>query len=354
MAEEDEGEKQHEASGRKLEKAREQGDIARSPDLLSAASFSGFILAVLALGPSMLQGSGLAAQSFLEQVGQARFNASGVDLWSASFAVLRPLSPLVSLPLLLVVLTLFATKGIVFVPDKLLPKLSRVSLLANAKQKLGLQAWVAFLKNILKLVVVSLIFLYVLTVGIAPILDTQKMGAQQSAAFALSVLAQFSLWMALVFVVFGVIDHLWQVYDHAQKNRMSRKELTDEAKDSDGDPHQKAERRRRAQEIASQSITESVKTASVIIVNPTHYAVALRWVREDRRAPVCVAKGLDERALAIRLAAKESGVPIHSDPATARALYAVVEVGQEVRKDHYKAVAVAIRFAEAVRRKKRP
>ncbi|NCM97925.1 MAG: flagellar biosynthesis protein FlhB, partial [Rhodobacterales bacterium] len=131
------------------------------------------------------------------------------------------------------------------------------------------------------------------------------------------------------------------------------KEMMDENKDSEGDPHTKAARRQRGYDIATNRMLEDVPQADVIVVNPTHYAVALKWDRAARRAPVCVAKGVDEIAARIRERAAAAGVPIHRDPPTARALHASVEIGQEIRPDQYRAVAAAIRFAEAMRKRAR-
>jgi flagellar biosynthetic protein FlhB len=123
----------------------------------------------------------------------------------------------------------------------------------------------------------------------------------------------------------------------------------DETKNSEGDPHLKQERRARAQAIAAQQMMSDVPKADVIIVNPTHYAVALKWARKAGSAPTCVAKGVDEIAMRIREVAMENGVPIHSDPPTARALHAVTEIGHEIAPDQYQAVAAAIRFADQMR-----
>ncbi len=153
--------------------------------------------------------------------------------------------------------------------------------------------------------------------------------------------------------VVGLADLLWQRFDHARKLMMSFQELRDEAKESEGDPHLKSERRRRGQEIATNRMLADVPTADVVVVNPTHYAVALKWSREKGSAPVCVAKGVDEVALRIREAATVAGVPIRSDPPTARALHATTELGEEISHEHYAAVAAAIRFSEEIRAKAR-
>ena len=127
----------------------------------------------------------------------------------------------------------------------------------------------------------------------------------------------------------------------------------DETKESEGDPHFKQTRRQRGQEIAMTQMMADVPRADVVIVNPTHYAVALMWSREPGAAPTCVAKGVDETAKRIRQIAQESAVPIHSDPPTARALHATVDIGVEIPTEHFAAVAAAIRFSDAIRKRAR-
>jgi flagellar biosynthetic protein FlhB len=131
---------------------------------------------------------------------------------------------------------------------------------------------------------------------------------------------------------------------------MTLEELRQESKESDGDPHMKHARRDRARAIATNRMLLDVPKATVVIVNPTHYAVALRWDGPRSGAPVCVAKGVDEMAARIRTLAAAAGVPIRHDPPAARALFGVVAVGEEVRREHFAAVAAAIHFAERMRR----
>jgi flagellar biosynthetic protein FlhB len=154
-------------------------------------------------------------------------------------------------------------------------------------------------------------------------------------------------------MVIGAIDYFWQYFEHIRTNRMSHKELTDEMKESEGDPYMKNERRRRGIDIALNRMIADVAKADVVVVNPTHYAVALKWARDQGSAPICVAKGVDEIAARIRAAAAEAGVPVHRDPPTARAIHATVELGAEIRPEHYRAVAAAIRFAERMRERAR-
>jgi flagellar biosynthetic protein FlhB len=134
---------------------------------------------------------------------------------------------------------------------------------------------------------------------------------------------------------------------------MSREEMKREQKESEGDPHLNARRRERARELADGRMLSRVDEASVVVTNPTHYAVALAWERARGGAPVCVAKGADEVAARIRERAEAAGVPLHPDPPTARALFAAVPLGAEIRPEHYRAVAAAILFAEEMRARRR-
>jgi flagellar biosynthetic protein FlhB len=146
---------------------------------------------------------------------------------------------------------------------------------------------------------------------------------------------------------------MWQRAHFRKRMMMTRQDLKDDMKQTEGDPQVKQQRRQRAMEIAMNNMMVDAAEAAVIVVNPTHYAIALKWDRESLKAPICVAKGVDEIAARIRQIANENAIPIKSDPPTARALHATVDIGDEIGKEHYQAVAAAIRFAEAIRQKAR-
>lgn len=357
MSDEDDGDdKPHEASARKLEQAREKGEIARSPDVLTAASYGGFLIAGLTLGIGSIEASGRAGMALLGQADRiAAEMMRGATPGTAGIlmAMVLPLWPWFVIPGVAVLATLLATRALIFAPEKLMFRLNRISPLAAAKQKFGREGLFEFAKSFAKLVVVSVLLGWFLMRNASDILATQRLEAGLSSAYMLRLVLEFVVIVLVVSLVVGTVDYLWQRAQHARRNRMSRKEMMDEYRESEGDPHMKAERRARAQEIATNRMLLDVAKANVVIVNPTHFAVALRWNRADRSAPVCVAKGADEIAARIRERAAEAGVPVHSDPPTARGLFASVEIGDEIRREHYRAVAAAIRFAEAMRRKAR-
>ena len=254
-------------------------------------------------------------------------------------------------PMSLVLLSLIATRGFVFTPTKLLPKASRINPIENAKNKYGRKGLFEFAKSFAKLVLFSLVLFLIIRSQISEIIGAVREDPHSVIMLISSLFLRIFLIVFLVAVAIGAIDAFWQHSEHIRKNRMSQKELRDEMKETEGDPHLKQHRRMRAQEMALNQMITEVPKADVIIVNPTLYAVALSWSRLPGSAPVCVAKGCDHVAARIRTTAQEAGVPIHSDPPTARAIYATVDLGNEVTTDLYQPVAAAIRFADSMRKK---
>jgi flagellar biosynthetic protein FlhB len=234
-----------------------------------------------------------------------------------------------------------------------MPKLDRISPLSGLKNKLGRKGLFEFAKSFAKLLIISILLGLFLTRQADDILNMIYLTPAMSTALLMDQILSFLTLILFIAAIIGGVDYFWQRAEHLRSNRMSRKEMMDEHKNSEGDPHMKAKRRQRGQEIAMNQMLGDVATADVIIVNPTHFAVALKWDRASGRAPICVAKGVDEIAARIREKAAEAGVPLHSDPPTARVLHASLKIGQEVSPDHYRAVAAAVRFSEKMRQKAR-
>lgn len=244
-----------------------------------------------------------------------------------------------------------AMRSFVVAPEKLKPKFNKISPLSNAKNKFGRSGLFEFLKSFVKLTIYTVILGAFLWAKMPQMLGSLSLSAGMATVMMLDLCVAFFVIVLLIALVMGAIDVVWQQHEHLRKNRMSHKELMDEVKQNEGDPHMKQHRRQKGYDIAMNQMLAEVPNADVIIVNPTHYAVALKWSKMPGAAPICVAKGVDEIAARIREIACENGVPIHSDPPTARALHATVEIGQEIPPDSYKAVAAAIQFAEKMRRK---
>ncbi|MGR3761342.1 flagellar type III secretion system protein FlhB [Roseobacteraceae bacterium NS-SX3] len=352
----DDSDKSFEPTPEKLRKAREKGEVAKSTDLSVAAGYMGLVIALYAAGGDSMQALGSVLMAFLDQPdrlagqifgdGSAAGPAGGL-MGAAAKAVLV----LFLLPFVLVLLSILGQRALVFAPSKLEPKLSRISLISNAKNKFGRAGLFEFFKSALKLTLYSVVLGVYLSYRMEDMVASAATGPHSVVLMLAQLSMEFLVIALLISLAIGVVDAVFQHAEHQRKNMMSLKEIRDEMKDSEGDPHMKGERRQRAQKIAMSQMMADVPKADVVVVNPTHYAVALQWSRAPGAAPVCVAKGVDEVAAAIRKVANENAVPIHSDPPTARALHASVEIGEEILEEHYAPVAAAIRFAEAMRQR---
>lgn len=350
----DDTEKTHEPTQKKLDDARKKGDVPKSTDLSTAAAYGGLLLALLSFGPQSIQNLGGTLMVLLDQsnpLSVIMFEghpsaAMGGIFRAVAFAIL----PWFTIPALCALLAILAQRSFVVAPTKIKPKLSRISPISNAKNKFGRNGLFEFAKSFVKLLIYSTCLGFFLNAHFGEMAST----VQGSPMIATAILArlgiEFLSVVLLVSISIGAVDYFWQRMEHNRKNMMSDKEIKDEHKESEGDMHMKQKRRHRAYEIAMSQMMADVPDADVVVVNPTHYAVVLKWSRLPGEAPVCVAKGVDEIAHTIRKLAAESGVPIYSDPPTARALHATTDLGMEIAHEHFRAVAAAIQFAEKIRK----
>lgn len=355
--EDEDSDKQFEPTQKKLDDARAKGEIAKSTDLTTAAAYTGFLLVAITMGPAAIIGLGTTLSIVLRQ---------SVDLSDTIFAgagqpvsggIIREVvirtAPWFALPAILAILATIAQNAFLVTPSKIQPKLNRISPLSGFKNKFGRQGLFEFFKSMSKLLIYSVILGFFLVSQFDRIIGSLKLEPALIAAELGRMTVAMMFIVCIVAFILGGVDFLWQRSEHIRKNRMSRKEMMDEIKQAEGDPAMKQQRRQKGQAIAMNKMLADIPTADVVVVNPTHFAVALKWDRAAGSAPVCVAKGVDEVAAKIREVANEHAVPLHSDPPTARALHATVEIGDEIAPEHYQAVAAAIRFSESIRQKAR-
>lgn len=347
------GEKTFDPTEKRLSDARQKGNIVKSADITAAAGYAGLLSALTLFGPGIVKSLGAGMAEFFSRADS--FSATVTGPGGATFLVYLlaqfclHILPVFALPMLFILASLWAQNAFTFSGDKVIPKLSRISPISNATNRFGASGLFEFFKSFAKLIVVSVAVVLFLKQNFAEITGSSTIQVQTLAWLMASYLINLFIVVFLIAAVTGVFDYLWQAFDHKRKLMMSRQEILDESKQSEGDPHLKQRRRQRGYDIATQRMMAAIPTADVVIVNPTHFAVALSWDQTKASAPICVAKGVDEVAASIREAATTAAVPIHRDPATARAIFATVEIGQEVLPDHYKPVAAAIRYAEKIR-----
>ena len=351
-ASEDGAERSHEATPQKLLDARRRGEVARSADIAVAASYLGalgvLVLAAGSLGRGMvdLGGPMLAAPEALS----APLRTGGDGAGGAILAGALSLVGLIVAPAAaLVLLGILAQRALVVAPEKLAPKLQRVSPLANAKNKFGPNGLFEFIKSAVKMTAYSALLAWMLVGRADEIVSTAAHHPRAIAGALSQTLTVFAAAVVILSAAIAVLDYAWQRHSFLARNRMTRQDVLDETKRSEGDPHLKARRRQRGQDIATNRMLRDVRDAAVVVVNPTHYAVALAWTPTDPTPPVCTAKGVDEIAARIREEALAHGIPIRRDPPTARALHASVKLGAPIDREHFAAVAAAIRFAQEMR-----
>ncbi|PHS37746.1 MAG: flagellar biosynthesis protein FlhB [Robiginitomaculum sp.] len=349
---EDGQEKTLEASEQKLRKAREKGDIPISTEVNTALFYVGACLAILIFGDEVARGVLTLLAGMLERpemVVASFLDSKQSPLAGYIFVKLGiVLFGFFALPALFIIVSLIAQRAVVFSPSKIKPKLSKLSLIANAKKKYGPGGLGEFLKSFAKLALIT---------GIAGLylkaeFEVLPAYSGLSASMLTGLLAQKALAL-LFYVLIGAaliasIDLPAKIMAHRKKMRMTHQEAKDERKESEGDPYQKQRRRQKAEEIAKSTMLQDVTSANVVVVNPEHYAVALKWDRVSGEAPICVAKGVDGLAFRIRERAKMAGVAIHENPPTARALYAQTKIGEIIAPEHYAAVAAAIHYADQI------
>ena len=348
----DSQEKSQEASPTRLDRARREGDVAQSKEINSAAGYLGLYLAIILASGGLvgLAGSLSALLSHPSAFVVEAFEASNGAFIRALFGdIAGHMTTFFLLPAMGALAALFAQQAITFAPSKIKPKFSRLSLVENAKKKYGPGGLVEFSKSSVKLLVVFTLFGLFFIERFANLPADARTPALLLPERLLAEAAVFLGVIVLFSVAIAAIDFPWSQHQHAKRLRMTHEEIKKESKENDGDPTLKQSRRERAQAIATNQMMLDVPKADVVIVNPTHYAVALKWARDDGMVPICVAKGADALAAHIRHIAAAAGVPIRSDPPSARAIYASVEVGEEIKREHFAAVAAAIHFADSMR-----
>jgi len=352
MADEpDKSEKTEDPSEKKLEDAHKRGDVAKSQELTTWFMMVGTAFVFALMAP-------ITASSLMGQLKMIMLNADQIEVSGAGFAAFwRDLSGTVLVvavvPLLILALFALAANLVQHRPvwsiDPIKPKFSKVSPLAGAKRLFSSEALVNFGKGLAKLCIVSIIMFLVMW----PERDRLDTIITADPSMIMPIFQEMGIkiilgTLAVITIVAG-LDFMYQRNKWWEKQKMTIKEIRDEYKQMEGDPKVKAKIRQLRAERGRKRMMAAVPDASVIITNPTHYAVALKY-EQGMGAPICLAKGTDAVALRIRELAGEHEIPIVENPPLARALHASVEVEEEIPSEHFKAVAQVIGYVMQLRK----
>ena len=338
--------KTEDPSERKIEKAKEEGDTAVSQDAKSFIMFIGMLFVVWLVFPLMMKWFYQYALKFIENPESIPADPAHIQrlLISAGVAMLKVMAIPFVIFMVFGVAASISQTGFIYAPKKLEPNWNKLNIFAALPNFINMKKVVESLKGIIKIAVISFVAILVVKpwlskVNLLPTMDTM---AILSFIHKIVVLLIFTVVIA-VFVI-AVADYVYQRYTHLKKLRMTKQEVKDEYKQMEGDPIVKSRIRQVRMERARHRMMENVPKADVVIVNPTHYAVALEYKMEQMDAPVVLAKGIDHLALRIREVAEENEIPIVENPPLARALFASVEIDQAIPQEHFKAVAEVIGY----------
>lgn len=337
------GDKTEKPSEQKLRKAREQGQVARSKDIGAAVGLLLGLKLLVWLAPGWLEDfdrlfrltlapfSGDDALLGLQEAwGEAALGA----LWLMGSMVL----PLLALPLAVIIATQLGG-GLVFAPGQWAPKFSRLSPMSNLGRLFGAKHYSDLGATLLKVVGVLGVLVWVVTTMAGDYVRLQALSLPDALAGAAALVMDALLTLAMVLAVYALVDVPLQRLFFMRNQRMSKQEVKDEYKQNEGRPEVRQRIRQLQQQIARRSVRKAVPEADVVIVNPEHYAVALRYDSAKAEAPYVIAKGVDEMALYIRTIAREHQVQLLELPPLARALYNSSQVQQQIPASLYQAVA---------------
>jgi len=346
MAESDSGEKTEEPTAKKLTDARKKGQIARSKDLGTMFVLVGSACAMLLMGNSLVQALSLMMKRLFSI---SRREAMDVN---ALFNVIGTGVSLVITPMLwiffIIVIAAFIGNtllgGMSFSWEAMAPKASRLSPAAGFKRMFGVQAAVELIKSILKFFVVFIVAYLLLTGLFDQILGLSLESTPTNFIHAVNMLLWMFLTLALSIGIIAIIDAPYQVWNHTRQLKMTKQEIKDEHKNTEGNPEVKGRIKRTQYEMSQRRMMGEVPNSDVVITNPTHYSIALKYDAVVGGAPRLVAKGIDEMAIHIRTIAKENGVEIIQSAALARSLYYTSEIDQDIPEELYAAVAQVLAF----------
>lgn len=351
MAEESDLEKTEQASPKRLEKAREEGDVPRSRELSTVS-----VLLTAGLGMFALQNhlgdalkTSLSSGLSIERAAAFDSNFLLTTIADSIVALLVAFAPFALLLMLVAAGSPALIGGWIFSGKAISPNFNRLNPMRGLSNMLSKNAGVELIKSIVKALLVGVVAYVVISRDMEPILALSSQPIKASIANVGSLMLMGFLSVVGALVLIAAIDVPYQLYQYAHKLKMTKEEIRQEAKESEGNPEIKARVRQQQREMAKRRMMSEIPKADVVITNPTHYAVAVKYKEDGMRAPVIVAKGADAVALKIREIAKENNILTMESPKLARALYAHTELGDEIPEALYSAVAEVLAYVFQMR-----
>lgn len=349
----DDSQKTEDPTPKRLEEARKKGQVAISREVNNWIMLLTATVLIGAMGSSVLSRLQFHLKSYIEhahdlpQVPGGFSIILGASFWKVFGILALPLIVLMAAAFL----GPFLQVGPLFAPEIIKPDLSKISPMQGFKRLFSSRALMEFAKGLLKIGIIGTVGVVLLSPFFGQVEHMVGLPIPVVLLEAKELIIRMLIGVLVVLIVVAVVDTLYQRTQHMKKMRMTKQELKDEYKQTEGDPHVKAKLRQLRTERARQRMMQNVPKADVVITNPTHFSIALQYKPEEMEAPVCVAKGVDQIALRIREIAKENDIIIYENPPLARVLYDTVEIDEAVPPEHYKAVAEVISYVFKIKGK---
>ena len=334
-----------EATPRRQQKAREEGQIASSKELSAALQFCAAVMMLSMSAPTVYAGlikmlRGLIELAFRDEVGLGRLQAVGSDLLTGPLSFVWTFGAML---LAIGLLSHMAQTGFAITTKRLQPDINRLNPLKKAQQ-LPSENFGQAMKATLLLPLAGVVFYYIVLGNLEMFLALPRLGLEAGSLVVFEALRELLTQAAVLLVALGAFDFWRQRQKMNKQLKMSKQEIRQEYKDTEGDPHIKARLRRLQREMMRKRMMSDVPKATVVVTNPTHYAVAIRYAPEEGAAPMVLAKGVDHMALKIREVADLHEIPIVENKPLAQALYKGTDIGQQIPVELYRAVAEILAY----------
>ncbi|SET43275.1 flagellar biosynthesis protein FlhB [Paenibacillus sp. NFR01] len=349
------GDKTEKATPKKRQDARKKGQVAKSQDLSGSVVLLAAVISLVAFG-------GFMKERFMKLFTDVLQNRMTMSVTPENITkmfnqyglqILLLLAPLMVITFVLAIVANVAQVGFMATGQGVTPKFSKINPIKGFKNIFSMRSFVEFLKSILKLVIIAYLVYSTLWGQKQNFASLSHVSAEATFRFAAKMTVNLGIKIGAALFIMAVLDYMYQRYEHEKSLKMSKQEIKDEYKKMEGDPLIKGKIRERQRRMAMQRMMSEVPKADVIITNPTHFAVALKYDGSKMEAPQIIAKGQDYVALRIRELAKEHGVVTMENKPLARALFQRTEIGDVVPADLFQAVAEVLAYVYKLRGKRR-
>ncbi|WP_373463295.1 flagellar biosynthesis protein FlhB [Herbivorax sp. ANBcel31] len=353
----DSGEKTEKATPKKRKKAREEGQVLQSKEMTSAIVLLCMFITLRISGSYMYEKILEVFKVFYTQSPKMEglYTLDGIlKVFSqAVVAYLKIIIPIFAVAFLTALITMYAQVGFLFTTKTLKFKLSKLNPLSGLKRIFSIRSLTELVKAIFKISVIGLIGFLYLRGEVVNILKTMDMDVISIAAYIGVIGTNVAIRMCIAILILGVFDYMYQWWEYEKKLKMSKHEVKEEHKQSEGNPEIKSKIKQKQKQMSMKRMMQDIPDADVVITNPTHFAVAVKYDAKISDAPFVLAKGQDYIALRIKETAKENGVEIVENKPLARAIFTAVEIGEKVPPELYQAVAEVLAFVYGLKNSER-